>query len=244
MNRKRNLFVSLAAALLSGLLVYGVYMLQLRQVKFQETVSVVVPKQFVQAGERLTTDMLTVKQISKASYVSDMIFSVEEANGMEAVVPLGSDEPLLKWKMDRFRLLPSRTQSTFQIPRDYVLSVSNGIRAGDKVIVYLSGELAASTRLFAETVTVASVKSSGNVEIDDTTNPNLMSLANGDKEKMYASRRDANGMIDYINLNLSEAQWLQLDSLCKSGKSKVVIAYSSESLDIQTGVNDDARVVK
>ena len=133
MNRKRNLLISLTAALLSGLLVYGVYMLQLRQVKFQETVTVVVPKQFVQAGERLTSDMLSLKQISKASYVPDMLMDAKEAAGMEAVVPLGSGEPLLKWKVDKFRLLPSRTQSTFQIPRDYVLSVSNGIRAGDKV---------------------------------------------------------------------------------------------------------------
>lgn len=233
MNRKRNLTISLTAALLSGLLVYGVYLLQLRQVKFQETVSVVVPKQFVQAGERLTSDMLSVKQISKASYVPDMLLNPKEADGMEAVTPLGSGEPLLRWKVDRYRLLPSRTQSTFQIPRDYVLSVSNGIRAGDKVMLYVSGETVESTRLFKEAVTVASVKSSGNVEIDDTDNPNLMSLASGDKEKMYASRRDANGMIDYINLNLSEAQWLELDSLCKAGKSRIVIAYSSQSLDIQ-----------
>lgn len=233
MNRKRNLTISLTAALLSGLLVYGVYLLQLRQVKFQETVSVVVPKQFVQAGERLTSDMLSVKQISKASYVPDMLLNPKEADGMEAVTPLGSGEPLLRWKVDRYRLLPSRTQSTFQIPRDYVLSVSNGIRAGDKVMLYVSGETVESTRLFKEAVTVASVKSSGNVEIDDTDNPNLMSLASGDKEKMYASRRDANGMIDYINLNLSEAQWLKLDSLCKTGNSRIVIAYSSQSLDIQ-----------
>lgn len=233
MNRKRNLLISLTAALLSGLLVYGVYILQLRQVKFQETVTVVVPKQFVQAGERLTSEMLGLKQISKASYVQDMLIDAKEADGMEAVVPLGSGEPLLKWKVDKFRLLPSRTQSTFQIPRDYVLSVSNGIRAGDKVMLYLSGEAVESTRLFEEAVMVASVKSSGNVEIDDTDNPNLMSLASGDKEKMYASRRDANGMIDYINLNLSEAQWLKLDSLCKTGKSRIVIAYSSQSLDIQ-----------
>ena len=223
----------MTAALLSGLLVYGVYDLQLRQVKFQETVTVVVPKQFVQAGERLTSDMLGLKQISKASYVPDMLIDAKEADGMEAVVPLGSGEPLLKWKVDKFRLLPSRTQSTFQIPRDYVLSVSNGIRAGDKVMLYLSGEAVESTRLFEEAVMVASVKSSANVEIDDTDNPNLMSLASGDKEKMYASRRDANGMIDYINLNLSEAQWLKLDSLCKTGKTRIVIAFSSQSLDIQ-----------
>src|SRR5689334_745354 len=140
MNRKRNLIVSLIAAVLSALLVYGVYMLQLLQVRFEETVAVVVPKRFIPAGERLTSDMLGTKLISKASYVPEMILVSEEAAGMESVVPLGSGEPLLSWKVDRFRLLPNRSQSTFQIPRDYVLSVSNGIRAGDKVILYASGE--------------------------------------------------------------------------------------------------------
>ncbi|SFT16813.1 SAF domain-containing protein [Paenibacillus sp. BC26] len=232
MNRKRHLWVTASAAVLSGLLVYGVYVLQLRQVKFQETVNVVVPVRFIDAGERLTTDMLGVKQIAKASYVPEMFLHAEEMDGMEVIVPLGANEPLLSWKVDKFRLLPSREQATFQIPRDYVLSVSNGIRAGDKVMLYLSGEAVASARLFAESVTVASVKTSGNLEIDDTSNSNLMSLANSDKEGMYAARRDANGMIDSVNLNLTEAQWLKLDSICKGGNSKVVIAYSSESLDI------------
>jgi hypothetical protein len=233
MNRKRNALISAAAAVLSGLLVYGVYMLQLREVQFQETVTVIVPNRFISAGERITADMLGTKKIAKASYVPEMVLEAEEVKGMESVVPLGVSEPLLKWKVDKFRLLPSRSQSTFQIPREYVLSVSNGIRAGDKVMLYLSGDGVESARLFERPVTVASVKTSANIEIDDTENPNLMSMASGDKEKMYASRRDANGMIDYINLNLTEAQWLQLDSLCKTGKSRIVIAYSPQSLDIE-----------
>jgi hypothetical protein len=186
----------------------------------------------VEAGERLTADMLDMKQVAKASYMPDMMLDPSDAEGLEAVTPLGSGEPLLSWKIDKFRLMPARSQSTFQIPREYVKAVSNGIRAGDKVILYLSGENAASARLFAEPVTVASVKSSANVEVDDTDNPNLKWLASGDKERMYASRRDANAMIDYINLNLTEAQWLKLDNLCRSGESKLVIAYSSESMDV------------
>lgn len=238
MNRKRNLTISILAALMSGLLVYGVYVLQLRQIQFQEKVSVVAAVGFIPAGERLTADMLEMRMISKASYSSEMLQDMSEVIGMEAVVPLGSSEPLLRWKVDRYRLLPGRTQSTFQIPRDYVLSVSNGIRAGDKVILYMSGEGTESIRLFDEPVTVASVKTSANIEIDDTDNPNLMSLASGDRERMYASRRDANGMIDYINLNLSEQQWLELDALCKAGKNRLVIAFSPLSFDIASDAGE------
>ncbi|MBB3112153.1 hypothetical protein FHS18_004231 [Paenibacillus phyllosphaerae] len=232
MNRKRNIVIGLTAALLSAMLVYGIYVLQLRQVRFQETVTILVPNRFVSAGERITADMLDYKRIARGSYMTGMLMNAGDAVGLEAVIPLGQDEPLLAWKMDRYRLQPDRTQSTFQIPKDYVLSISSGIRAGDKVIVYVSGPNASSSRLFEAPAVVASVKSSANVEIDDPENPNLLSMASGDKESMYASRRNANGMIDTINLNLTEAQWLELDTLCKSGENKLVIAYSPASLDV------------
>ncbi|WP_287021250.1 hypothetical protein [Cohnella sp.] len=56
-----------------------------------------------------------------------------------------------------------------------------------------------------------------------------MSLAEGDKERMYASRRDANGSIDSVNLNLTEAQWLALDESCKDGSAKLIIAFDAST---------------
>ncbi|MWC30675.1 SAF domain-containing protein [Paenibacillus sp. MMS18-CY102] len=231
MNKKRNVAVSVAAAVLSGVLVYGIYALQLRQAESKDMVRVVVPKRFIAAGERIGATDLAYRSIAKSAVREDMVMEPGEADGWEAVVPLGAEEPLLKWKLDRFRLLPDQSQSTFQIPRSYVLSVSNGIRAGDLVVLYVSGEADSSTRLFGKPVKVASVKSAANTEVDDSDQSNLLSLANGDKEQMYASRRDANAMIDYINLNLTEEQWLQLDELCKRGERKLVIAFSPESLN-------------
>ncbi|MFS0723754.1 flagellar biosynthesis protein FlgA [Paenibacillus sp. 1P07SE] len=231
MNRRRNVLISLLAAVLSGVLVYSIYVLQLKQIELQETVQIIVPSRFVATGEQLTADMLTTKWIAKASYEQEMILSAAEVVSLETAVPLGEGEPILSWKVSPYRLLPKRDESTFQIPRDYVLSVSNGIRAGDRVVLYISGEETASSRLFDQLVTVASVKTSGNLEVDDPKNPNILSLANGDREKMYASRRDANAMIDYVNLNLTEEQWLRIDQLCKQGGHKLVIAYSPMSLD-------------
>ncbi|XEC94141.1 flagellar biosynthesis protein FlgA [Paenibacillus tarimensis] len=234
MNRKRQLWISLTAALLSGVLVYAVYMLQLKQIELQETVEVIVPNRFVGSGERITGDVLQTKQIAAASYESEMVTDVSQIIGLETAVPLGEGEPLLAWKVAPYRLLPRRDQATFQIPRDYVLSVSNGIRAGDRVVLYVSGQESESARLFEELIVVASVKTSGNQEVDDVKNPNLLSMANGDKERMYASRRDANAMIDYVNLNLSETQWLKIDSLCKHGEAKLVIAFSPASFDLES----------
>ncbi|WP_169089476.1 SAF domain-containing protein [Paenibacillus sp. PL91] len=239
MKRRRNAIISLTAAVLSASLVYGMYELQRIQIKKEETVAVLVPKRFIGAGERLKESDLEYQMVPQGAFVSDMVVKLEHAAGKEAVIPLGKGEPLLIWKVDDYYLQPKRFESTFQIPKEYIRSISNGIRAGDKVLLYASGESSPSIRLYPEAVTVASVKTSGNVEIDNMDNPNLFSLAEGNKEQMYASRREANGMIDYINVNLTEEQWLRLDSLCKSGELKLVVAYSPLSLELLAGGEAD-----
>lgn len=215
---------------MAALLVYGVYKLQLRQVELQQTIQVVVPKDFVRAGTMLGADMLTYKPVLAGSFSEGMYTDLWEVAGLEAVVPLGTGEPILSWKVDKLHLLPSRGQATFQIPREYVLSVSNGIRAGDRVTIYVSGAQAASGKMFAQDVVVASVKSASNVEIDNPKSPNLYARLEGDAEKMYASRREANGSIDQINLNLTEEQWLAIDQTCRDKSAKLVIALSASSL--------------
>ncbi|MFD0673970.1 flagellar biosynthesis protein FlgA [Cohnella sp. GCM10027633] len=233
MNRRRQLTISFIAAVLSGLLVYGVYALQLRQIKLEETVSVVVPKRFVPVGTMLEEGDLKTMPLPRGAVSEQMLTSAADAVGMEASVPLGGEEPLLRWKLDKYRLLPRQGEATFQIPREYVKSISNGIRAGDGVAIYVSGESedAPSRRLFAGEVVVAAVKTAANVEIDDPKNSNLLSMASGDKESMYASRREANGAIDSINLNLTEAEWLELDTVCKGGSAKLIIAFQASSID-------------
>jgi len=61
------------------------------------------------------------------------------------------------------------------------------------------------------------------VEAPDDSGRNAMVHSN--TEQMYAARREANGMIEHINLNLTEGQWLELDSYCREGQSKLIIAY-------------------
>lgn len=225
MNRKRQIAISLSAALLSGVVVYGVYLLQLRQIRLEETVQVVAPKQFVPAGSTLERGMLTEVSLPRSAVTKNMVTRAADVVGMQTHAPLGTLEPILDWKVDRYPLLPRPGEATFQIPREYVKSVSNGIRAGDRVLVYVSSSEGTSRKLFGSPVVVASVKTSSNAEIDDPKNSNLMSLAEGDKERMYASRRDANGSIDSVNLNLTEAQWLALDESCKDGSAKLIIAF-------------------
>ncbi|MBP1966866.1 SAF domain-containing protein [Paenibacillus aceris] len=232
MNRRRSLLIGLVSAIMAAMLVYGVYVLQVNQIEMQQTVQVAVPKDFIRAGVLIQEDMVELKPVQKGSYKSSMMSDLNEIVGLETLIPLGKEEPILQWKVNRYHLLPNEWQATFQIPKEYLLSVSNGIRAGDRVRVYVSGtDDGSSRRLFGEKeIKVASVKSSTNVEVDNPKNPNLLSKVEGDKEKMYASRLEANGAIDQINLNLTENEWLEIDRLCSAKKAKLVVAFSSSSI--------------
>lgn len=229
MNRKRQMAVSVSAALLSGLLVYGVYMLQVRHIRLEETEQVVVPRQFVPAGTILDRSMLKLEAVPRGAVGETAVKRLDEAVGKQAFAPLGSGEPLLNWKIGAYPLLPRPGEATFQVPRDYVLSVSNGLRAGDWANVYVSSEHEPSRRLYPEPVLVAAVKTASNLEIDNPKASSLQSMIDGDERMMYASRRDANGSIDAVNLNLTEEQWLALDAACKDGSAKLIIAFEASA---------------
>jgi len=228
--RVRNRWIGLISAAAAILVVYGIYLIQLRQIELQHTVPVLVPVSFVPAGTLLTEEMLEWKPMMKGSVSETMATELESVVRMENIVPLGRQEPILLWKLDKFRLLPSAEQATFHIPREYVLTVSSGIRAGDEVELFLSGKEGGSRKLFDYPVKVASVKSSAGGEIDDERQSNLLSSVSGDKERMYASRRASGGVIDHINLNLTEEEWLTIDQLCKDGKHKLVVAFTPNSI--------------
>lgn len=230
--------ISALAAVFAGFLVYGVYVLQVRQIELQQTVRVVVPKDFIGAGTLITEQLIEYKPMILAAYEPNMFTDLSQVVNQETLVPLGKEEPVLRWKVDKYQLLPSVDQATFQIPKDYILSISNGIRAGDKVRIYVSEQEGKSRRLFPNEVKVASVKSPSNIEVDDAENSNLLSKANDNREKMYVSRRFANGAIDQINLNLTEEEWLTIDRTCKASTSKLVIAFASVSIMEVKGENE------
>jgi hypothetical protein len=230
MNRRKSAVTGLISAVIAGLLVYGVYWLLIKQVELQKTVQVIAPKTLIPAGTLIQADMLEYKQVLVGAYEADMMTELVDVVGTEPYIPLGSKEPILRWKLDKLRLMPGPDQSTFQIPREYILSLSNGIRAGDRVRIYVSGADGESRRLLTDDITVASVKSANNVEVDHPVQSNFSSALRGDEFRMYASRREASGSIDQINLNLTEEEWLKIDYACKDKAAKLVIALTPLSL--------------
>lgn len=212
-------------------LVWAIYTLQLRQLEMEQKVNIIAPAEFIPAGTMLTESMLRWTTIGKNALREDMITSMEDAVAMESLVPLGRDEPILRWKLDKFSMFPSREQATFRIPKEYVLSIASGIRAGDRVSVYISEVTGQSRRLFPHRIRVASVKSASGTEVEALPSVYLKEFSETDQERLYASRRADSEMIDHINLNLTEEEWLTIDRLCKEGAVKLVIAFSPPDVE-------------
>lgn len=224
---RRRILLSVCAALLAALSVYGLYFVQLERVQQEERVSILVPSSWIDAGQPITPEQLAWASIPLSMATDDMLYAIDDVAGQEAVIPLGTGEPILQWKLNKFALHPNEHQATFQLPKDYIKSVSNGIRAGDEVWLYISSDDGESERLFSEGIVVASVKTGSNNEVDVPNEAEKHAIVRSNAEQMYASRREANGMIEYINVNLTEEQWLEIDRRCSDGQNKLVIAYHS-----------------
>lgn len=224
--RNRHFRISAISLLAAAVLVYATWQLQLHRIRMEETISVVAPRQFIQAGTVITSDMIGVVHLPRSAFRQEMLTDPQEAIGQEAAVPLGRHEPLLAWKLGRPHLHPGGGRATFHIPKSYILSISSGIRAGDRVIVYASGPDGMSRRLFEEEIVVASVKSAAWTEVEDVSSSRPFAAPMSDRQHLDEARKDATAPIDHINLNLTEEQWLELDRLCASGQARLVIAFS------------------
>lgn len=225
MLRIRRLLISLTAAVAAGALVYAIYVALLKQVEMKETRQVIVPARFIPQGTVLTEQLLKQRAVLAAAVDGEMITRFEEAVGKQALIPLGAGEPVLKWKLSSHMVLPSAGESAFEIPREYIRSISGGIREGDFVRVYVSSEQG-GRRLLVEDVRVASVKLS--IAGRDGGSPELREEAADGHQQLLALR--AGHPIERINLILTEEQWLAIDEACQGEeRGKLIIALPGDA---------------
>lgn len=223
MLRFRRLLISLLAALAAAGLVYAVYMTLLHQVELQETTTVIVPGRFIQEGTVITEDLLTHRTVLKATVDSDMFIDADELIGRQTLIPLGEGEPVLRWKLSDLVLLPLEQESTFEVPKEYIRSISGGVREGDLVRIYVSGD-GNERRLLLEDVRVASVRLSDDSRSRESSEPQ----GQADQHQRLLALRAAK-QVDRINLNLTEDQWLLLDRACtQPDGGKLVIALPGD----------------
>jgi hypothetical protein len=226
MRRSRAYLVIFVAAIVSAVLVVSLYQVQAASFKRQQKIIVVAPAKFIAVGQVVREEDVKRLVILKSAFMNGMVRSERAVVGKTAAVALGKNEPILDWKLGQDYSIPKPNEATFLIPRNYILSISNEIRAGDFVDVYASSFGGKSTRLFDGPVVVHAVKTSANQEVTDVPELPLASNFVSNRHALLASRKNASGSIEYVNLNLTESQWLLIDRQCKSGASKLVIAYA------------------
>jgi len=220
LNRRSSLLLSLLSACAAAAMVYGLYVWQLQQLEVQRQVTVLAPAHFVDVGEVLTAETLMPVSMTVSHVQEDMVTDAEQVLGLTALIPLGKEEPLREWKLGEVRLLPTEEEAVFQIPEEYLLSVSNDIRAGDNVSIYVSGG-EHPHKLLQRDVVVASVKTAANREVTEEV-PAGQRLS-GNAEQLHDRRQQASGTIAHINLLLQEKEWAVIDQVCRQG-GKLVIA--------------------
>lgn len=226
MKRRQRWYVLIVAFILSALLIYGMYMLQQNYIRAEQTVPVYVASKWLQAGHILSEQDVTQIWYPEAYVTSDMALQLEQLLNKELVIPIGQDEPILLWKLNSFHLLPRQDEATFQIPAFYIKSAANDLRAGDYVYVYISEASGSSKKLFEQPIKVAAVKTSTNAEVESVMGSELEAMLQSDEQALYQHRRRASGVIEYINLNLTEEQWLKVDEHCKALHAQLILAYT------------------
>lgn len=226
MLRMRRLLISLVSALVAAGLVYGVYVMLLRQVELQETTEVIVPRHFIDAGTVLTDEMLERATILAASVGDQMVGSADSIIGKQTLIPLGAGEPVLVWKLSSSVLLPVEDEATFEIPREYVRSISGRIRPGDLVRIYVSHD-GGGRRLLMQDVRVASVRWADSGRASSEQAEGADESASGNQEQLLRASRQ----VERINLNLTEEQWLTIDRACQDpSDGRLIIALPVDQL--------------
>ena len=226
MKRKQRWLLIFISFILSSVIIYGLYLFQAHYIRAEQTVTVYVANKWLQTGHIVTPSDIKTVMFPRSIVTDEMIVEMNQLLNKELIMPLGQDEPFLVWKLNDFHLLPKHDEATFQIPVQYIKSVANDLRAGDYVSLYLSQEDGVSLKLFEKPIKVASVKTSTNVEVESITGNDVSLLLQSNEAALYQQRRKATGMIEYINLNLTEQQWLAIDEACKTGQAELIIAYS------------------
>lgn len=227
---RRRTWIALAISVgLAVLLVTVLFHIVQASVLKQQKVWVLAPSHFLPVGHVITASDVTRIIVFRDGVTDEVARSKRALVGRMVAVAIGKHEPFLRWKVTRNAAMPRGEERTFQIPKSYLFSVANELRAGDAVYVYVSSR-DGSKQLFPDPVRVHAVKTAANQEVTDLDGTPFSGAFQSNEQARMASRRNANGAIESVNLNLRAEQWLQIDQMCKEGAAHIALAYSSSKV--------------
>lgn len=229
MGRRRTLIALAISVVVAALLVAVLFRIVQASVLKQQKTWVLAPRHFLPVGHVISADDVTRVVVFRDSVTDRVVRSKQALVGRMVAVSMGKHEPILRWKVVRNAALPRGDERTFQIPKSYLFSVANELRAGDSVYVFVSAH-EGSKQLFAKPVRVHAVKTAANQEVTDAGQSPFTDAFRGNAEALAVSRKNANGAIEAVNLNLRPEQWLEIDRLCKDGESRIALAYAATAV--------------
>lgn len=227
---RRRTWIALAISVSVAVLVVTVlFRVVQASVLKQQRVWVLAPRHFLPVGHVIAAKDVARIVVFRDSVTDEVVRSKQVLVGRMVAVAMGKHEPFVRWKVSRNAAIPRGDERTFQIPKSYLFSVANELRAGDEVYVYVSAR-DGSKQLFERPVRVHAVKTAANQEVTDLAESPFTTAFRSNEQALAASRQNANGAIESVNLNLKPEQWLQIDRLCKDGVAHIALAYTATAV--------------
>jgi hypothetical protein len=101
------------------------------------TTAILIAKQYIPAHTKIEGDMIEVVHLDFRLKRDDAWQRLEDVIGKETAIPIGTGEQFIKWKMDILKVAPNPGEQLFTFKTDSIAAVSNMIRRGDEVQIWL-----------------------------------------------------------------------------------------------------------
>ncbi|WP_309122380.1 RcpC/CpaB family pilus assembly protein [Paenibacillus sp.] len=138
------------------------------------TVEAIMPTRLIASGETVDASMVRRVRIAEAALAADALRDEADIIGRSAVAPIGPNETFASWKLADRQLTPGAGERYVSFPTDDVKNVSNMLRRGDLVDVWVEfdapatlGGVPRGALKVIEGLRVASVRSTEGAEITD-----------------------------------------------------------------------------
>lgn len=214
--------------------VYGFVKFAERAETEAATADAIMPSRLIASGETIDASMLRTVRVAKAAIPADAVRDAEAVIGSTAVVPIGPNETIASWKLADRQLTPREGERYVSFPTDDVTNVSNMLRRGDRVDVWvefdepvlLNGRLRGAVKV-AENVLVASVRTQDGTEVTDSRAYDAPFQSSG--KQMERVRSEASGKAGMNTFIMSEEVYDAFALASIAGKVKLVLPEPTEA---------------
>ncbi|WP_199624422.1 Flp pilus assembly protein CpaB [Paenibacillus alkalitolerans] len=205
----RKWIVTIVGIAMMAASVYGYSWYANRVEKQIDTTAALMPARLIASGEIIDASMLRKATVPVNALQPGAVTKAADVVGKTAVAPIGPEEQILPWKLADDQITPRDGERYISFKTDDVANVSNMIRRGDRVDVWvefseakeIGGELVGSLKII-EGLRVAGVRTAEGAEVTDTASLDAAFQPTGRQHQRV--RGAANGKPDVNTFIMSE----------------------------------------